>query len=99
MADVRALLKAKRQEARITHPYASYTASGQLRCIACGTPVKQASMWEGHIGSKAHRTAVMKMKAREEAEALQTQAQAKRKQSEEAEDEEWVRGTPSANRF
>ena len=55
MSDVRALLKAKRQEARIQHPYASYTSTGQLRCSACETVIKQASAWAGHVGSKAHR--------------------------------------------
>ena len=60
MADVRALLKAKRQEARITHPYAAYGASGALRCTACGAAIKFASAWEGHLGSKAHRVAVAK---------------------------------------
>ncbi|KAI0324322.1 hypothetical protein GY45DRAFT_1331656 [Cubamyces sp. BRFM 1775] len=34
MADARALLRAKRQEARIEHPLASYNTAGQLRCIA-----------------------------------------------------------------
>ena len=68
MADVRALLKAKRQEARITHPYAAYSSSGQLRCAVCGTAVKQASMWAGHLGSKAHRVNVAAAKAREEKE-------------------------------
>jgi zinc finger protein 830 len=67
MADVRALLKAKRQEARVTHPYAIYNASGALRCAACGAAVKFASAWEGHLGSKAHRVAVTNMKAKEEA--------------------------------
>jgi len=65
MADVRALLKAKRQEARITHPLASYTSSGQLRCSACGTTVKHASAWEGHLGSKIHRTTVARLKEEE----------------------------------
>ncbi|KAJ6513443.1 hypothetical protein C8R45DRAFT_347619 [Mycena sanguinolenta] len=63
MADVRALLKAKRQEARISHPLASYT-NGQLRCVACG-PVKHASAWEGHLGSKLHRTTVARLKEEE----------------------------------
>jgi zinc finger protein 830 len=58
MADVRALLKAKRQEVRITHPYAAYGANGALRCTACGAAIKFASAWEGHLGSKAHRVAV-----------------------------------------
>ena len=65
MADVRALLKAKRQEARINHPLASYNQSGQLRCSACGTIVKHASAWEGHLGSKGHRTTVAQLKERE----------------------------------
>jgi zinc finger protein 830 len=56
MSDVRALLKAKRQEARIDHALASYTPSGQLRCIVCETNIKHASAWEGHLGSKLHRT-------------------------------------------
>ena len=68
MADVRALLKAKRQEVRITHPYAAYGANGALRCTACGTAIKFASAWEGHLGSKAHRVAVSKRKAEEERE-------------------------------
>jgi len=62
MSDVRALLKAKRQEARIQHPYASYTSAGQLRCIVCETVVKQASAWAGHVGSKAHRENVARQR-------------------------------------
>ncbi|KAG6909981.1 hypothetical protein DXG01_013981 [Tephrocybe rancida] len=73
MADVRALLKAKRQEAKITHPFAAYTSSGQLRCSACSAPVKHASAWEGHIGSKAHRTNVARL--REEERRQQEQAE------------------------
>ena len=69
--DVRALLKAKREEVRITHPLAAYGAGGQLRCSACGTPVKPASAWEGHVGSKAHRLAVARMR---EAEARAAEA-------------------------
>ncbi|PCH42621.1 hypothetical protein WOLCODRAFT_152649 [Wolfiporia cocos MD-104 SS10] len=65
MADVRALLKAKRQEVRISHPLATYTSTGQLRCIACGTPVKEGSAWNGHVGSKAHRMNVARMKEEE----------------------------------
>ncbi|KAG6828678.1 hypothetical protein H0H92_007093 [Tricholoma furcatifolium] len=73
MADVRALLKAKRQEAKINHPFALYSSSGQLRCSACGTIVKHASAWEGHIGSKAHRTSVARL--REEEKRQQEQAE------------------------
>ncbi|KAF9650257.1 hypothetical protein BDM02DRAFT_3066089, partial [Thelephora ganbajun] len=62
MSDVRALLKAKRQEARIQHPYASYTSTGQLQCTVCEKVIKQASAWAGHVGSKAHRENVAKQR-------------------------------------
>jgi zinc finger protein 830 len=65
MADVRALLKAKRQEARISHPYAAYNPSGQLKCLVCGLVIKHASAWEGHLGSKSHRTNVARMREEE----------------------------------
>jgi zinc finger protein 830 len=71
MADVRALLKAKRQEARITHPLASYNQNGQLRCLACGTLVKHTSAWQGHLGSKIHRTNVARLKDEERARETQ----------------------------
>ena len=63
MSDVRALLKAKRQETLVQHPYASYTSTGQLRCTACETIVKQASAWGGHVSSKTHRENVAKERA------------------------------------
>ena len=87
MADVRALLKAKRQEARVTHPYATYNASGALRCTACGAAVKFASAWEGHLGSKAHRVAVANLKAKEEAAAAAS-ALSKRSAEADADDEQ-----------
>ncbi|THH04228.1 hypothetical protein EW145_g5677 [Phellinidium pouzarii] len=68
MADARALLRARRQDVRVAHPHAVYTAAGQLRCMACGAPVKSAAAWEGHVGSKAHRVAVAEMRRREENE-------------------------------
>ena len=95
MADVRALLKAKRQEARVAHPLASYNQAGQLRCVACGTLVKHASAWEGHLGSKAHRTNVARQKVEEKAreeqrlKELQQQeqvARGKRKMEEQSSD-------------
>ncbi|KAI0774975.1 hypothetical protein BD413DRAFT_603019 [Trametes elegans] len=85
MADARALLRAKRQEAHIDHPLASYSASGQLRCLACGTAVKHATAWEGHIGSKAHRTAAARLReqrAREEQERERERESLKRKAAE-----------------
>ncbi|TFK28204.1 hypothetical protein FA15DRAFT_91425 [Coprinopsis marcescibilis] len=69
MADVRSLLKAKRQEARISHPYATYTPSDQLKCLICASIVKHASAWEGHLGSKAHRTNLARLKQEEQAVA------------------------------
>ena len=79
MADVRALLKQKRQQAapRITHPLAQYTPNNQLQCKACNIPVKEF-MWEGHVGSKKHRMAVARLReeqARAEAARAAEQAQ------------------------
>lgn len=97
MSDVRALLKAKRQEVRVNHPLAAYTSTGQLRCIACNTAVKQASSWEGHVGSKAHRVNAARLREEEQRREVLAQreqqaeevAHAKRKASEdEAEDGE-----------
>ncbi|KAG6370462.1 hypothetical protein JVT61DRAFT_12085 [Boletus reticuloceps] len=65
MSDVRSLLKAKRQEIRIDHPLASYTSSGQLRCIVCETNIKHPSAWDGHLGSKAHRTNAVRIREEE----------------------------------
>lgn len=85
MSDVRALLRAKRQEARISHPLASYNASGQLKCIICGTLVKFASAWEGHLGSKAHRTLVARIK---EEERLRDMTQMKEEVADTTQEEE-----------
>ncbi|KAF8518193.1 hypothetical protein JB92DRAFT_2120711 [Gautieria morchelliformis] len=65
MADVRALLKAKREEKRISHPFAVYSQTGQLRCTACSTIIKHASAWNGHLGSKSHRTNAARVKQEE----------------------------------
>ncbi len=73
MSDVRALLKAKRQEARISHPLATYTSTGQLRCVPCGTIVKHASAWNGHIGSKSHRVNAAKLKEQERLRAIEAE--------------------------
>lgn len=62
MSDVRSLLKAKRNEARVDHPLAAYTSSGQLRCIICATSVKHTAAWQGHLGSKAHRVNAARMR-------------------------------------
>ena len=65
MSDVRSLLKAKRQEIRIDHPSASYTSSGQLRCSVCDTNIKHPSAWDGHLGSKSHRTNAARIREEE----------------------------------
>ncbi|PAV16607.1 coiled-coil domain-containing 16 [Pyrrhoderma noxium] len=78
MSDARTLLRAKRQEARIQHPFAAYTSSGQLRCTACSSSIKSASMWEGHLGSKPHRLAVSRLR---EAEAAKAQALAEQEET------------------
>jgi zinc finger protein 830 len=65
MADVRALLKAKREEKRVSHPFAAYSQAGQLRCTACSTIVKHASAWNGHLGSKSHRTNAARVREEE----------------------------------
>ena len=70
MADVRALLKAKRQEARISHPYATYNPSGQLKCSVCGLAIKHASAWEGHLGSKSHRTNIARLREEEKQQRM-----------------------------
>ncbi|KAI5898734.1 uncharacterized protein SCHCODRAFT_01206047 [Schizophyllum commune H4-8] len=86
MADVRALLKQKRQQAapRITHPLAQYTPNNQLQCKACNIPVKEF-MWEGHVGSKKHRTAVARL--REEQARAEAARAAEEAQEHEDEDE------------
>lgn len=82
MADARSLLKAKRQEVRINHPYASYNTSGQLKCSVCAAWVKHSSAWEGHLGSKAHRTNIIRLRE-EEKQKGQSQRQAKGRVQEE----------------
>lgn len=79
MSDARALLRAKRQEARVSHPLAAYTVAGQLRCVACGTNVKQASSWEGHVGSKAHRVNAAKLREERDRTAERAAREGKRK--------------------
>ncbi|KZT63455.1 hypothetical protein DAEQUDRAFT_733805 [Daedalea quercina L-15889] len=88
MSDARSLLRAKRQEVRVNHPLASYTATGQLRCIACGINIKQGTSWEGHIGSKQHRTSAARLREEEQRRAQEELLRQKRKASEEWSDGE-----------
>ena len=71
MSDIRTLLKARRQEARVNHPLAVYSSSGQLRCVVCEMIVKHATAWEGHLGSKAHRMNALRL--RQEAQLREQQ--------------------------
>lgn len=70
--DARSLLRAKREQAKVDHPYASY-ASGHLKCTVCGAAVKDGAAWDGHLGSKAHRKNLARVReeqrAKEEAAA------------------------------
>ncbi|KAL1738951.1 hypothetical protein HDZ31DRAFT_50177 [Schizophyllum fasciatum] len=97
MADVRALLKQKRQQAtpRITHPLAQYTPNNQLQCKACNIPVKEF-MWEGHVGSKKHRTAVARL--REEQARAEQQRAAEEAQEEAAEEDDAYEQADGAKR-
>ncbi|WVN87471.1 uncharacterized protein L203_102653 [Cryptococcus depauperatus CBS 7841] len=61
--DARSLLRAKKAEAKIVHPYASYTAAGSLRCSICSVPVKQ---WDAHLLTKQHRVSAAREKAEKE---------------------------------
>ncbi|KAI0029747.1 hypothetical protein K488DRAFT_79981 [Vararia minispora EC-137] len=83
MSDARTLLKAKRAQTRIAHPYASYSSTGQLRCTVCAAPVKH---WEGHLGSKGHRMAVVRAREAEEARRRAEEAEEARRRAEEAEE-------------
>lgn len=98
MADVRALLKAKRQEARITHPYATYTTAGQLKCTVCGAVVKHASAWEGHLGSKLHRTNVVRMREEEKRQRELQEQQAQEEEEENVEREPKAEATLAGKR-
>jgi len=92
MSDVRALLKAKRQEVQINHPLATYSQkTGQLRCTVCNTIVKHPSAWEGHLGSKSHRTNVARIKEEERLKEAQRAKDEAVKGKRKAEEEE----TPS----
>jgi len=83
--DVRALLKAKRDETRVVHPFAAYSAAGHLRCTACNTLVKHSIAWQGHLGSKLHRNSVNRLKSKESRQ--QTGSEGGRGHSEEEEKE------------
>ncbi|PVF95668.1 hypothetical protein CPB86DRAFT_677159, partial [Serendipita vermifera] len=102
-ADVRALLKAKTQERakRITHPLAAYNQSGQLRCTLCATVVKDNDIaWSGHLGSKAHRTNVGRLKELEKKKDEEARLEKGKRKAVEGDEEESSNGqnTPGNER-
>ena len=89
MSDLRSLMKASKAAARISHPYARYSSSGQLSCTLCGIPCKDV-LWPSHLTSKVHRSNIRRQKQEEEDAAATAAAAAasgsrKRSGSEEAE--------------
>jgi zinc finger protein 830 len=57
-------------------------------CLICGTAVKHASAWEGHLGSKAHRTNVIRQREEERLEREQSKIQALEESEENADQDE-----------
>ncbi|OCF62111.1 hypothetical protein L486_01778 [Kwoniella mangroviensis CBS 10435] len=78
--DAKSLLRAKKAESRITHPYAAYNNAGILRCSICAVPVKQ---WDAHLMTKQHRQSVAREKAEQE-KALKAKTKSKRPLSQSA---------------
>lgn len=55
MADVRAMLRGEREQRRIKHPQATYTATGTLECTVCHIPLKSdQEVWNKHLKSTQH---------------------------------------------
>ena len=55
MADVRSLLRNERAQRRITHPNATYSATGSLECSVCHIPLKSdQEVWNKHTKSTQH---------------------------------------------
>ncbi|ORY52192.1 hypothetical protein BCR35DRAFT_310666 [Leucosporidium creatinivorum] len=65
MSSLKQLMKAKKAEARLNHPQAHYNDRGQLSCLLCSVPIKQASLFAPHLVSKGHRVNVQKQAAAE----------------------------------
>lgn len=71
-ADARILLRAAANEraktsaSGISDPFASYSASGGLRCSACNyLTIKHESLWGAHVLSKNHRSNVARIREEE----------------------------------
>ncbi|SPO04738.1 uncharacterized protein DNG_07423 [Cephalotrichum gorgonifer] len=89
MADVRSLLRQQQASRRITHTHALYSDTGKLSCSLCREPVKTEALWDAHLRSPSHRSALQALSAaREQARAREGATSSKRKLEEDAEDEE-----------
>jgi zinc finger protein 830 len=90
MADVRALLRNERASRRITHPHASYAASGALSCIVCNLPLKSESLWKPHLASTQHGANLRKMRAGQASTSSRqpSGASSKKRKASDDEDEE-----------
>lgn len=97
MADVRTLLRSERASRRLSHPQASYSSTGQLSCSLCCTPVKSEALWDSHLRSAGHVTA-LKQVQKTAAAAEASTASRKRKVSEEEEEEDHEQQRPSHSR-
>ncbi|SPO46422.1 uncharacterized protein PSANT_04108 [Moesziomyces antarcticus] len=94
MADARSLLRAaanaraKTGGGGISDRFASYSASGALRCSACDyATIKHDSLWGAHVLSKSHRSNAARIREEElrEAETRRTK-DGKRKADDEEDD-------------
>ena len=55
MTDVRSLLRNERAARHISHPHASYSATGKLECLACRVSLKSdIETWNKHLRSPQH---------------------------------------------
>lgn len=70
----------------LVHPFATYNQSGALRCTVCSTVVKHASAWNGHIGSKSHRTNAARLKEEERAREEEKRHGKRKAEEDEGED-------------
>ena len=61
MAD-RALLRAAAQQARITHPAASYSSDGALSCRVCRVAISSAGLFDPHLQTGLHKQKLAELK-------------------------------------
>lgn len=90
MSDIRSLLRNERDSRRLTHPHASYTASGKLLCSLCSVPIKTESLWDSHTRSQQHVARVKALKS------APPPVEKRKRSEEEDEDREEVKRTKGA---